>query len=76
MIAVDQQGVLLLVQHDAEDGLHRVDRDLLLLGALHVEHVVADAVGSDEWLVCLGELLVHKRAIPVSADLLGYVSVG
>jgi len=44
MIAVDKQGVVAPIKNEAKDRLHGLDGNLFLLGTLHVEHAMLDAV--------------------------------
>jgi hypothetical protein len=45
---VDQQRVVCFVKGDAEDVLHHVEGDRLLLGALHVHDMMRDAVSGEK----------------------------
>lgn len=62
MIAVDQERVVALVMDDLKNGRHCLDRDGLLLGALHGDVAMLNTVGLHEWEKCLREFLIHKRA--------------
>jgi hypothetical protein len=62
VVAVDEEGVVLPIQDHAQDRPHGGERDLLLLGALHVEDGVLDAVLVQERPVALGEVLLHQGA--------------
>lgn len=44
--------MIALVKHKLEDGLHHLCRDGLLLGALHVDDILLDAIRPQEGRVC------------------------
>ncbi len=52
-----------LVEDNTKDVLHSLDRDLLLLCALHLEDMMADAIGTNEGSVAIGELLIDKSPV-------------
>jgi hypothetical protein len=54
--------MILAVEHEPQNRPHRLDWDLLLLGTLHVEDMVLDAVLADERVVSLGEVLLDECA--------------
>lgn len=62
MVAVDEKRVVLAVQDDAKDRPDGLDRDLFLLGALHVKDSVLDVVVAEELLVSRREVLLHQGA--------------
>lgn len=61
MVAVDQERVVLLVENDAEDRLHRLEGDGLLLGALHVENHLSDAFLSNKHLEVVVKLFLLDK---------------
>ena len=62
VIAMDEEWVVASVQDYAQDRLHGRDRDGLLLGALHVEDGVLDAVLVKEGIVSLRKVFLHQGA--------------
>jgi hypothetical protein len=62
VVAMDQQRMVATVQDEAENGPHCRDRDVFLFRALHVEHVMPDAVFVEEGIIATGEVLPHQRA--------------
>lgn len=62
VVAVDEKRVSLLVKNKAQDGLHSLDRDLCLLGPLHIEDMVPDLVGGDERVVSSRQVFLHEGA--------------
>lgn len=61
MVAVDQERIVLLVENDAEDRLHRLEGDGLLLGALHVKNHLSDAFLSDKHLEVMIKLFLFDE---------------
>lgn len=48
VIAVEKQGIVSLVENQIQDGRHRAGWDCLLLGTLHAEDDLANAIGLEE----------------------------
>lgn len=62
LIAVNQYWVVFLVVNHLENRDHSLDGNGLLLGALHEDVTVTNAIGLHERNECLGHLLVHEGA--------------
>lgn len=62
VIAVNQERVISLIEHQPKDGLHCRDGDGLFLGALHIEDMVLDAMSAEESIIALGEILLDQCA--------------
>lgn len=62
LITVNQYWVVLFVVNDLKDRDHSLDGDGLLLGALHQDVTMTDAIGLHERDKCLRHFLVHQGA--------------
>lgn len=62
LITVNQYWVVLFVVNDLQDRGHGLDGDSLLLGALHEDVTMADAIGLHEGNESLRHFLVHQGA--------------
>lgn len=62
LVAVNQDGVVALVVDHLKDAGHGQYRNCLLLGALHGDVTMRDAIGPHERLKSLRDVLVHQSA--------------
>lgn len=65
VVTVDEQRVVLTIEHKTKDGLHNSNGDLLFLSPLHMENVMLYAVGIDEFPVPRRKVFVHKSAVAI-----------
>lgn len=77
LVAVHKQRVAALVKNDAQDGLHRVVRDVLLLRTLHVEDHMTDSVALHKLAKVGASLIVFvdERAVEPTLVLRLFTSV-
>lgn len=62
VVAVDQEGVVLAVEDDAENGLHGLWWDGLLFGSLHVDDDLSDSIGCDKSLQIMVEFILLDQS--------------